>query len=150
VDRSARRLQVRGVQRGAQRRGQGDASVHGPEVCVEQSRVVGEAVVVQLDQRDAARAEGLDDLLHLRCGHDEVAVDGGLAATHGLEVDPGGHAGRRGQDVPVVSDGVLAGRVATSSDHQPCLPTGAARQGRSTQIMLFQHQTTPRLDKLHH
>jgi hypothetical protein len=80
----------------AQRLGQGDTIVDGPEVGVEQAGLFGQGVVVYLDHVDAAPAQGLNDLLDLGAGHHEVTVDRGLATTHGLEVDPSGDPGGRG------------------------------------------------------
>src|SRR6266508_6688960 len=97
-----------GGDRQGQRAGQGDAAADGPEVQVEQARFVVEGMVVQLDDGDAAAAQGHDHVLDLVGGHREVAVDRRLAVADGLEADRRSHPhGGRG-DPPVHGDRLVA------------------------------------------
>src|SRR6266542_5914585 len=80
------------VEGGAQGLGEGDGVAGGPEVGVEQPRVVVQGVVVQGHHGDPAAAQRGQDVLDLAAGHREVAVDGGLSAAEGLEVQGGGDA----------------------------------------------------------
>src|SRR5215207_7139530 len=94
-----------GVAQGLSERG---GVIVGPEVHVEQVRLVIEAVVVHLDDSYPTPAQGLDHRLNLLAGHREVAVDRRPPASRGLEADCRGdaHAGR--QHVVLVGDRFIA------------------------------------------